>query len=206
MERRLNLNGSENELDDYFNQLQTTIDVIKANMPLALLLIGALWAILIVNKLLGYRLNIFGIYPRHPFGLIGIIFHPILHGSFNHLFFNSFPLFVLLTFILAMGMGNFICATVTIIVLSGFALWIFGRKAIHIGASGLIMGYFGYLLLFAYRHPSVLTYVLAFICIYYFGSILLSIFPSEEKTSWEGHLFGLLSGLAAAYLCPFFQT
>jgi membrane associated rhomboid family serine protease len=184
------------------NQLQDVTSSLKANISLALILLGSLWVLLIINKLVGYRLNYLGIYPRHPLGLIGIIFHPFLHGSFNHLFFNSIPLFVLLTFILTASLHTFICITLLIILISGFSIWLFGRRAIHVGASSLIMGYWGYLLVFAYRNPSVLTYALAIVCIYYFSSLLLSIFPSEEKISWEGHLFGLLAGIATTYLCP----
>lgn len=191
---------------DYLDQLQNAIAVVRVNIPIALLLIGILWVVLLINKLVGYRLNILGIYPRNPFGLLGIIFHPLLHGSFNHLFFNSIPLFVLLTFMLTTGITTFICVSVIIILLSGLCIWLFGRKAIHIGASGLIMGYWGYLLVFAYKNPSILSYILAIICIYYFGSLLISIFPSEEKTSWEGHLFGLGSGIAATYICPLLST
>jgi membrane associated rhomboid family serine protease len=189
-------------LETYLNQIQSAISLVKDNIPLALLLIGFLWGILIVNKLVGYRLNLLGIYPRHLIGLIGIPIHPLLHGGFNHLFFNSIPLFVLLTFVLTGGINSFICITLSITLISGFAIWLFGRRAIHIGASDLIMGYWGYLLVDAYQHPSILTYILAIICIYYFGGLLLSVFPQEERISWEGHLFGLIAGIATAFLCP----
>jgi membrane associated rhomboid family serine protease len=188
-------------LEPYLDQLQSAIASVKEGIPFALVLLSIFWAFLIINKLLSYRLNYLGIYPRDAFGLIGIVFHPVLHGSFNHLFFNSIPLFVLLTFMITTGTSTLICATLSIVLLSGIAIWLFGRKATHIGASGLIMGYWGYLLVFAYKNPSILSYVLAIICLYYFGGLLLSIFPSEEKTSWEGHLFGLLAGIGAAYIC-----
>ncbi len=186
-------------MNSLISQLQNVADTIKANIPLALVIIGSLWLILILNSLLRYRLNYLGIYPRHPLGLPGILFHPFLHGSFNHLFFNSIPLFVLLLFILTLNISTFIGVTLFVMLISGFAIWLFGRPGLHIGASGLIMGYFGYLLVFAWRHPSILSYLLAIISLYYFGSILLSIFPNEEKSSWEGHLFGLLAGIITAY-------
>lgn len=174
----------------------------KDNLSLAFSLVVVLWLIWLVNWLLGYRLNYLGILPRHLFGLIGIPFHPFIHGSFNHLFFNSIPLFALLTLILTGGVAHLICVTVAITLISGFAIWLFGRPALHIGASGLIMGYLGYLIVNAYFHPSALSYVLAIICLYYFGSLLLSIFPKEEQVSWEGHLFGLFAGVMTTFLCP----
>lgn len=176
----------------------------KANLSMALMLIAILWGFWFLNFILGYRLNYLGILPRHLFGLIGIPLHPLIHGSFNHLFFNSIPLFVLLTLILIGGLPNFICTTTSITLISGFAIWLFGRSALHIGASGLVMGYLGYLLVHAYQQPSALSYVIAIICLYYFGSLLLSIFPKEEAVSWEGHLFGLLAGIATTYICPGF--
>jgi membrane associated rhomboid family serine protease len=189
----------------YINQLQALFALLKANIPIALTLLAVLWAILILNWLVGYRLNRLGIYPRHIVGIIGVPLHPLLHGGFNHLFFNSIPLFVLMTLILTNGLSNFICTTVSITLLSGLGIWLLGRRAIHIGASGLVMGYWGYLLVEAYQHPSVLSFFLAAICVYYFGSLLLSIFPSEESVSWEGHLLGLMSGIATAFICPSFD-
>lgn len=187
---------------DFISQLQNAVLLVKSNMLRALELIGVLWIIWLIDKLVGYRLNYLGIYPRHIIGMPGILLHPLLHGSFNHLFFNSIPLFVLLTFILIGGVSKAICITVAITVISGTLIWLFGRRGLHIGASGLIMGYWGYLLIGAYEHPSILTFVLAVVCVYYFGSLLLSIFPNEERTSWEGHLFGLIAGIATTYLCP----
>lgn len=189
-------------MESILNQFQNIAAQLKENLPLALFLVAGLWLIWLINWILGYRLNYFGIYPRHLFGLVGIPFHPFIHGSFNHVFFNSVPLFALLTLLLTNGIPNLICTTVSITLLSGFAIWLFGRRALHIGASGLIMGYFGYLLVQAYRHPSASSYVLAAICIYYFGGLLLSIFPKEEAVSWEGHLLGLFAGIVTTSICP----
>jgi membrane associated rhomboid family serine protease len=189
-------------LEPYIDQLQNIVTLVKVNIPLALELIAALWGLWFLNWILGYRLNYLGIYPRHLLGLIGIPLHPLIHGNFNHLFFNSVPLFVLLTLILTGGIGSLICTTVCITLLSGTGIWLVGRRALHVGASGLIMGYWGYLLVQAYYHPSALSYILAIICIYYFGGLLLSIFPKEQSVSWEGHLFGLLAGIVTVYICP----
>jgi len=187
-------------MNNFISQLNFDLSLIQANIPLAGLMILGLWIINIVNSLLGYRLNILGIYPRHIFGLIGIPCAPFLHGSFSHLFFNSIPLIVLLDFMLINGTQKFIYVTATIVLLSGTAVWLVGRRALHVGASSVIMGYWGYLLVDAYRHPSILTIILAIVCVYYFGSLLLSLFPREERVSWEGHVFGFLAGLIAVYL------
>lgn len=187
----------------FANQLFKIFDLIQANLHLTLLILGLLWIIQIINYLTGYRLNNLGIYPRHLQGLPGILFSPFLHGSFTHLFFNSIPLLVLIDFMLLTGTHHFLYLTLLIMLGSGFATWLFARPSFHVGASHVVMGYWGYLLINAYQHPSILTVMLAILCVYYFGGLLLSIFPQEEKTSWEGHLFGFLTGITVVYIEPF---
>ena len=85
-------------------------------------------------------------------------------------------------------------------------IWLFGRKAIHIGASALILGYLGYLLMNIYYQGTSLAIGIGLVCIYYFAGLLLSIFPTNIKISWEGHLFGLLAGIATSYLIPLIFT
>lgn len=187
-------------MDNFINQLIQTLSLMKANASLAFLLICMLWGITLLNAAVRYRLNILGIYPRSLLGTPGIFFHSFLHADFNHLFFNSIPLFVLMDFVLMEGVRHFIIVTLFIILVSGFAIWLFARRGIHLGASSLVSGYFGYLLFNAYQHPSVTSILLAIICVYYFGGILAGLFPQEDKVSWEGHLFGFLAGLAAALI------
>lgn len=189
-------------MNNFAQQLLNAIHLMQANVHLTLMILGILWAIQLINFATGYYLNILGIYPRKIHGLLGIIFSPFLHGSFSHLFFNSIPLFVLIDFALLNGVNQFMYVTLIIMILSGSATWLFGRRGIHIGASHLVMGYWGYLLLNAYQHPSIVAVMLAVVCVYYFGGLLLSIFPQEEKTSWEGHLTGFLAGIAAVYIYP----
>lgn len=190
-------------MNNIAEQLLQAVNLIRANIYSALLIVGLLWVIQIINFAVGYRFNMLGIYPRKIFSLLGIFFAPFLHGGFSHLFFNSIPLLVLVDFALLNGAHQFVVITLIIMMLSGLATWLFGRPGFHVGASAVIMGYFGYLLLNAYQHPSIMGVMLAIVCAYYFGGLLLSIFPQEEKTSWEGHLSGFLAGIAAVYIYPF---
>ncbi len=183
---------------DWAQALQQIITTMQANAEVALKILGLLWAVQIVNMAMHYRLNVFGIYPRHPFGLIGIFTSPFLHGHLNHLFFNSIPLFLLLVLMLAQGFSNFLTITLNIMIFSGLAVWLFGRKAMHVGASGVIMGYMGYLLTQAYYRPSAAALLLGVLALYYCGSILMHLLPSDAKTSWEGHVFGFAAGVAVA--------
>ncbi|HEV2524455.1 MAG TPA: rhomboid family intramembrane serine protease [Gammaproteobacteria bacterium] len=186
-------------LTDFIEELNTFIKTSQFYLITWLYCFTGLWGFNIVNWVLGSPLNILGIYPRHIFGLLGIIFSPILHKNFSHLFFNSTPLFALGLAILARGLPIFLEVTGVVVVLGGFGVWLFARRALHIGASGLVSGYFGYILATAYFDPSATALLLALVVAYYFGSIFLGIFPQEDKISWESHLFGFLAGVASAF-------
>lgn len=187
-------------LADINNNYSDLFYFAKSELPFMGYILLVMWSINIINWILGSPLNILGIYPRSLFGLIGIIFAPILHGNFNHLFFNSIPFFVLGMFILMLGQNFFIAVTVVIAVIQGLLVWIFGRKYLHIGASGVISGYFGFVLGLAYFSPNLMSLILAFITLYYFGSIILGIIPTSKLISWESHLAGLIAGIALVYL------
>lgn len=172
----------------------------KANIyyleVISLIMLGAYF----LTQLSGRRLLYLGIVPRHWAGLLGIIFAPFLHAHFNHLFFNLIPLLVLSNFILFNGLVYFIKIIITIGFLSGLLTWSFGRPALHIGASGVVTGLWGLLITQVYTQPSLTTIILAILCAYYFAGIFLGIFPSQKGVSWEGHLFGLIAGVATGLL------
>jgi membrane associated rhomboid family serine protease len=177
---------------DFFNQA-------KDQLPFMLYILAGLWGFNLIHWLLRSPLNSLGIYPRSTFGLVGIIFSPFLHGNFNHLFFNTIPFFVLGMFILALGQNVFIAVTVVIAIAEGLIVWLAGRKCLHIGMSGIISGYFGFVLGLAYFHPTLISLVLALVALYYFGSIIAGIIPTADLISWECHLAGLVSGVALVY-------
>ncbi|MCD8524259.1 MAG: rhomboid family intramembrane serine protease [Gammaproteobacteria bacterium] len=180
-------------------KLMWLVQVAQFNMHYILSIIAVLWITQVVNFLLRYRLNVFGLLPRHPMGLIGIFTSPFLHGSFTHLLFNCIPLFLLMNLLLLAGLDQFIVISLLIIVISGLCVWLVGRPALHVGASGLIMGYWGYLMINAILYPSIITVLLIIFCFYYFAGLFASLLP-KEGTSWEGHIFGFLSGLLVSYM------
>ena len=89
-----------------------------------------------------------------------------------------------------------------IAVISGLAVWLIGRPGFHVGASNIIMGYWSYLLINAYQHPSIISLFLAILCIYYLGGLASSLITAEAGVSLEGHISGFAAGLLAFYLCP----
>ncbi len=191
-------------MDDFLSSLSQALQQVTNDLPYTLSLIGLLVFIHIVNALLGYRLNMLGIWPRKKWGWIGIPFSPFLHGNFRHLFFNAFPLFIFANFVLLSGEKKFFAVTGIIILLGGFLVWIFGRRGVHIGASTLIMGYLGFITMGIYHDPTPLSLLIGAVCLLYFGGLFLNLLPSKDKrVSWEGHVLGFIAGIIASYWLSF---
>ena len=135
-------------------------------------------------------------------GLLGVVFSPFLHATFSHLFLNAVVLFALCLCLLVLHASYFYVVTVTVIVMGGLLTWIFGRQSVHIGASGLVMGLWSYVLCNAYVRPSLLAIIVVAVCLYYFSGLFMNLFPTDKGVSWEAHVFGFLAGIAAVFLTP----
>ena len=159
-----------------------------------------IWVIEFINFSMGHRLSDWGILPRTVKGLKGIPLSPFLHASLIHIMMNTIPLAVLGGFVILNGRQIFFEISIIIILVSGTALWLFGRSSYHVGASGLIFGYFGYLVLRAWYDRSLKSFIIAFITVSLYGGIIWGMLPTFSRISWEGHLFGLLAGILAARL------
>ncbi|MHC4946498.1 MAG: rhomboid family intramembrane serine protease [Planctomycetota bacterium] len=171
------------------------LERLKGRICLVVAFVALLWVIQLVNQAMSLRLSEWGIRPRTAGGLPGIIFAPFLHGGINHLILNTVPLLVLGSLVILRGTAAFLSASCVIIVLGGAGVWIFGRPSVHIGASSLIFGYFGYLLARGWYGRDFLSILLAILTVVLYGGLLFGILPLKTHISWEGHLFGLLAGL-----------
>lgn len=160
-----------------------------------------LWAIEIVNALTGHALDAFGIQPREPTGLVGILAAPFLHGSIQHLVANTLPFLILGWFVLLRETWHFYVVTIVTIVLAGLGTWLVGRTdSVHVGASGVIFGYLGYLMLGGWFERRVGTIAGSLLVAVLYGGLVLGVLPGTPGISWEGHLFGFLSGVLCAWL------
>ena len=172
-------------------------------MSAVLWLIGftaTIWVVELVNAPLDHRLTSLGIVPRSIPGLIGIPLSPFIHGSFGHVVSNTIPLLVLGGIIAFQGRQKLLEVSVIIIALGGTGVWLLGRSSFHVGASGLVFGYFGYLVargLYDRSAASILVAVAVFVL---YGGLLFGVLPVLSFVSWEGHLFGLMAGVFAARL------
>ena len=142
-----------------------------------------------------------GIWPHHLAGLDGVLFSPFLHADFAHLYGNAVVLIPLGTFVLATGVGRCVGVTAVVMLAAGLGVWFTGDPtAIVIGASGVIFGYLGFLLARgAFEHSWWNAGVALLIGLLY-GWQLVGLLPTDERVSWQGHLFGFLGGLVAAVI------
>lgn len=149
---------------------------------------------------LGGRLKNAGeIDPRQLTGLDGILLAPLLHVDYAHVLGNSIALIVLGTFVLAGGTRRFLYATLFIAVVSGILVWVFSPAPV-VGASGVLMGYLGFLLIRGIVERSLWNIAVSMISALLFGWELATVLPKDAGVSWQAHLFGFLSGVVAALL------
>jgi membrane associated rhomboid family serine protease len=142
-----------------------------------------------------------GIAPRDPAGLDGVLFAPLLHADLPHLLANSAPLILMGTFVLAAGGGRFLFSTVLIALVSGLGVWFLGQPGtIVVGASGVIFGYLGVLLTRGVVEHSFWNIAVGLLIALLYGWQLLALLPTDERISWQAHLFGFAGGVLAAIL------
>ncbi len=167
--------------------------------------VALIWVIEILDNLFFQRilrggLDQFGIAPRRFLGLRGIVFAPFLHGGYYHVAANTVPFLVLGWLIMLRNTADFWTVSVVSALVSGLGTWLFGRSAIHIGASGMIFGYFGYLLFRGYFERSIVAIAISLLVGFTYGGMIYGVLPSQQWISWEGHLFGFIGGAIAAKL------
>ncbi len=174
---------------------------------LALLaVLGGIWLVslyaLFLDAGLVYDLALL---PRRFDGLPGIFGMPFVHGSLGHLVANSGPLLVFGAMLLGRGVGYYLSVTLAVAVLAGLLLWLFGRDAGHIGASGLAFGLFGFLIVRGLYERRATSIAVSVVVTVFYGGMVFGVLPSagdgtqwEGQVSWDGHLFGLLGGVALA--------
>ena len=170
----------------------------RHQLQLSIAILLVITVLEVINLMTGRVLNQWGNIPREVDALFGILTGPFLHGSLWHFISNIVPLAVFLFLMQHYGHRRFIASSLLIILSTGLLVWLFGRTAIHIGASGVLYGYFGFLLVagFISRRPSQIL-VSLFVGVFY-GGMIVGVLPSGPFISWESHLFGFVSGLIAA--------
>jgi membrane associated rhomboid family serine protease len=168
----------------------------------ALIWVAIIWAIYIIDLLLPYNFNQFGIYPRKASGILGVFFSPFIHANFIHILSNTLPLFILslllYVFYPKISWGVIILS----ILVGGLGVWLIGRSAFHVGASGLIYALAAFLITSGFLAKSFKALLLSLFVIIAYGGLIWGMFPSVFRTyvSWEGHLMGAAAGVLIAFV------
>ena len=170
----------------------------KPSFQVLLAIVAAMWAVEIVNTFIDHRLDEYGILPRTTSGLIGIPLAPFLHAGIGHVLSNTLPLLALGMLVLIQTKRAFAVTTLFIVLVGGAGVWLIGRSDYHVGASGLVFGYFGFLVTRGWFDRRFFTILMAVAVLVLYGSLLLGALPTQGFVSWEGHLCGLLAGALAA--------
>lgn len=160
------------------------------------------WSVELVDRLAyGGSLERYGIHPRDLASLWGIFLAPLLHVGWVHLGANTVPFVILGWLVMLRGLSNFAVVTGVAILVGGLGVWLLGApNSVHVGASGLIFGYLGYLLARGYFERSLWAVLLGGAAMVLYGGVLWGLLPGRPGISWEGHLFGFVGGVAAARL------
>ncbi|MCX5398883.1 rhomboid family intramembrane serine protease [Streptomyces sp. NBC_00102] len=162
--------------------------------------VALLWALEGVDALTGHALDPYGISPRDPAELLDVVPAAFLHGGWDHLASNTVPLLVLGWTAALAGIRRFLGVVLTIVLTSGLGVWLTApAHTVTLGASGVIFGLFGYLLVRGFVDRRALDVVIGVLVAVVYGSIVWGVLPTDSGISWQAHLFGLIGGVGAAF-------
>lgn len=158
-----------------------------------------IWVIKISESSLEMSFSHLGLFPLKAEGLKGILFSPLLHADFKHLFDNSVPLFFLSVAIFYFYRPVAYRVFFLVWFISGIVVWLTARPAYHIGASGLVYGFAAFVFFSGVIRNNIHLLAISLLIVFLYGGLVWGIFPYDFRVSWESHLVGGLSGLAMAF-------
>lgn len=169
-------------------------------VKLALGFVLLLWLIHVFQALTAVDLSRFGLRPRHWAGLSGVLFTPLLHGSFEHLISNTMPLFIGGVALLFLYPNSALRVLPLLYVGTSALAWTFARPNIHIGASGLVYGMLTYVFVAGVLRRDVRSVGVSLMVWFLYGSMVWGVFPVAPRMSWELHATGLVLGATLAWV------
>ncbi len=158
-----------------------------------------IWTLHLLKALSLLDIDNYGVFPRTLLGLRGIFFTPLIHADFGHLFNNSVPLLILGSGLFYFYPGLAPRVVLWMWIMSGLGIWLIGREAYHIGASGLVYGLAAFLFFSGIFRNIIRLIAMALLVIFLYGSLIWGVFPIQWDISWEGHLFGGVTGAFLAF-------
>jgi membrane associated rhomboid family serine protease len=169
-------------------------------VKIALVCVGVIWAIFIVDAVFGLRLGRYGLRPGSVSGLTGILAAPLLHANFQHILSNTLPLFISLTATLYLYPRSALRVIPAIWLGSGALAWVIGRPNLHYGASGLIYGLLAFVFFSGLFRRDMRSVSVSLLVGFLYGSMIWGVLPIRPQMSWEMHLSGMVFGSLLAVL------
>ena len=161
--------------------------------------VSAMWVTFGVNAVLGGALLQFGIVPRTMDGLLGILFAPFLHANLNHLLANTVPFLLFGWLVMLRDRRHFLPVALYAMLGAGLLSWTLGAPgSVHVGASGVVFGFLGFLLLAGWYARSFSSIALSVLVAVVWGGTVAGVLPGTPGVSWQGHLGGFIGGVLAA--------
>ena len=162
-------------------------------------MLALMWATFVITVVTGGALLWLGIVPRTTVGLRGILFAPFLHGSLAHLLANTIPFALLGWLVMLRDARHFTTVTLIAMMASGGMAWLVGAPgSVHVGASGVIFGYLGFLMLSGWYARSPGSILLSIVVTILWGGLAFGVVPGQAGVSWQAHLGGFIGGIIAA--------
>jgi len=158
-----------------------------------------LWIVEIIEQTTGASFVTLGVYPLHLKGLPGIFFSPFIHSDFNHLISNSIPFFILMFALIYFYRRISYRIFFQLFFLSGICVWFSGREAWHIGASGVVYAMAAFHFVSGIIRNDTRLLTLSVTVVFLYGGMVWGMFPINPDVSWEGHLWGAVSGVGLAW-------
>jgi len=162
---------------------------------------AVMWIVEIADQIDDGRLERHGIVPRSTDGLEGVAFAPFLHAGWDHLIGNTLPFLILGAAIAFGGVARVALVTVIVVVVGGLGTWLVApANTVHIGASGLVFGFAAYLMARGFFSRSFVQIGIGLVVVAIWGTTLLNGLAPADGISWQGHFFGAVGGVLAAWL------
>ena len=170
----------------------------RISLFISLSFIVLLWLVKLFEEYTHTDLSSLGVYPRKLSGLTGILTAPLIHADFSHLVSNSITLLVLMIFLFYAYTNSSFRVFFSVYFLSNILVWIFGREAYHIGASGIIYGLVAFMFFVGVFRKDTKSIGLSLLVTFMYGGLVWGVLPTDPKISFEAHLAGAIIGILAA--------
>jgi membrane associated rhomboid family serine protease len=180
-------------------QHKSKVRVVRTALVILAALVAAMWVTEVVDVALDHRLDRYGIEPRDPDGLDGVVFAPFLHVGFGHLLANTVPFVTMGAVIALEGPKRLVLVTVLVALVSGLGTWLVAAEgSVHVGASGIVFGYATYLIARGVFNRNGTELAIGAVVVLVWGAVLLGGVQPQRGISWQGHLFGAIGGVIVA--------